>query len=79
MQIFYKLIKGNYTLEGNSYISYGIAAYKYDERKKKRVKLLYIEDITLNKKKLMRLVKDCNDLELSLIHIYDVVEDFLCN
>ena len=36
-----------------------------------------IHDITSDKKKLEKLVADCNRLQLSSVHIGDVVEDFL--
>ena len=39
--------------------------------------VISVHDITSDKEKLSRLVEDCNKLELSSVHLYDVVEDFL--
>ena len=36
-----------------------------------------VHDITSNKDSLARLVDDCNRLQLSTVHLHDVVEDFL--
>lgn len=36
-----------------------------------------INDISTDKEKVERLVALCNELELSPIHIYDVIDDFL--
>ena len=36
-----------------------------------------INDISTNKEKVEKLVFLCNELELSPIHIYDVIDDFL--
>ena len=38
---------------------------------------IVIEDISINKQKIEKLVNLCNELELSPIHIYDVIDDFL--
>lgn len=50
---------------------YGIAVYR------KGCKLQEVLDITTNKKQLERLVERCNREQLSLCHLYDVIEDFL--
>ena len=36
-----------------------------------------IQDISINKEKIIKLVKKCNKLKISKLHIYDIVEDFL--
>ncbi len=50
---------------------YGIAVYR------KGCKLQEVLDITTDKKQLERLVELCNQEQLSLCHLYDVIEDFL--
>lgn len=57
--------------EGGLVDTYGIAAYR------KGRKLCQIADITADRGRLERLVEICNREELSLCHLYDVVEDFL--
>ncbi len=36
-----------------------------------------IPDICFDRPKLEKLIKDCNELDVELIHIYDIIEDFL--
>lgn len=36
-----------------------------------------IKDVSTNKSKVEKLITLCNELDLSPMHIYDVVEDFL--
>lgn len=50
---------------------YGIAVYR------KGCKLQEVLDITTDKKQSERLVELCNREQLSLCHLYDVIEDFL--
>ncbi|MBQ7128906.1 MAG: hypothetical protein IJO19_02845 [Clostridia bacterium] len=38
---------------------------------------IIINDISTEKEKIEKLVSLCNELDLSPIHIYDVIEDFL--
>ena len=65
----YSLIKGTYLIEGKAHIGYGIG---YTENS-----ALSFEDLTLNPISVAKLVKLCNELDLSPIHLKDVVEDFL--
>lgn len=63
----YQLIKSKVNDEdGNIFDTYGIS---YKE--------IVIEDISTNKTNVEKLVRLCNELELSPIHLNDVVEDFL--
>ena len=38
-----------------------------------------IKDVSTDKNKMMELIKRCNELDVSEIHIKDIVEDFLVN
>lgn len=40
---------------------------------------IIIEDVSVEKEKIEKLVHLCNELELDPIHIHDVVDDFLVN
>lgn len=63
----YKLIETTITDEnGKQYSSYGIM------HESKTVK-----DISLDKEKILKLIKACNEGNLSTLHIDDIVEDFL--
>lgn len=65
----YVLIKGLYSIDGDTHIGYGIG-YNDDSS-------LFFEDLTTNPTLVTNLVKLCNDLNLSPIHLKDVLEDFL--
>lgn len=75
--VTYGLIEEKYNLGTGSRISYGIAAYADAQTDGSTTVVISVHDITSDKEKLSRLVEDCNKLELSSVHLYDVVEDFL--
>lgn len=58
-------------------ISYGIAAYADAEEDGTATIVAAVHDVTADRQALSGLVELCNRLELSLIHLNDVVEDFL--
>lgn len=37
----------------------------------------FFEDISINRERVQTLISMCNQLSLSPIHIYDVIQDFL--
>ena len=57
--------------------SYGIVAYSNADQDGTKTIIASVRDITSNRDALARLVSDCNRLELSTMHLNDVVEDFL--
>ena len=65
----YALIQGSYLTDEKTYIGYSIG---YTENS-----ALSFEDLTLDPIAIAKLVKLCNELDLSPIHLKDVVEDFL--
>ena len=65
----YALIQGSYLIDGETHIGYGIG---YTQNS-----VLSFEDLTLNRTDAAKLVTLCNELDLSPIHLNDVVEDFL--
>lgn len=67
MQTMYKITEDIIIFENKEYITYGV---KYDNE-------FYIDDVSLNKKEVEKLVRLCNDGELHPIHLYDIIEDFL--
>ena len=65
--IFYTINESKVTNEENEIIlSYGIS---FGEKQ--------IKDISVNKTKIETLINLCNKNNLSPIHIYDVIDDFL--
>ena len=64
----YKLISKKYCIENISYIGYGIVTSNGT---------LIIEDISTEKDKVEKLIVNCNDFDVSPIHLKDIVIDFL--
>lgn len=77
MKIVYKMIERSNTEKETAPTYYGIGAYLYDNEKRTYITLKEIHDITEDKNKLFELIQRCNTYELSLVHIHDIVEDFL--
>ena len=70
----YRIIQEEKNMEGRRYIVWGMEAYEGDNpsRPVKR-----IGDISTSRERVEELVQACNDGELSLFHMEDVVEDWL--
>ena len=58
--------------DGVLYIAYGLDAVDADGRI-----LRSVPDVLLDRQRVMDLIDRCNALELSLIHLDDVIEDLL--
>ena len=58
-------------------ISYGIAAYIDAETNNTKNVIAHVRDVTTSKTEIENLVQKCNAVELSPIHLVDVIEDFL--
>ena len=77
MMISYGISEEIYSLGKNSRTSYGIAAYADIDGDGTATIVASVHDITSDKSRLTELVHQCNRLGLSLIHLDDVIEDFL--
>ena len=77
MNVTYAVAEEKYALGEEKRISYGIVAYANAEQDGTATIVASVRDITSDKKRLKKLVDDCNRLELSTVHLHDVVEDFL--
>ena len=75
--VTYGITEEKYTLGQQTRISYGIAAYSNSETDGTATIIASVQDISEDREKLSRLVQNCNCLELSVIHLRDVIEDFL--
>lgn len=62
----YYLISGKYEIEDKKYTGYGIG---YENTK--------IEDISTDKEKICELIEKMNKENLSPVHMYDVIYDFI--
>ena len=79
MDIIYGVTEEIYNLGSSSRISYGIAAYADSAEDGTATVVASVHDVTSNKQALDELVSLCNRLELSTVHLMDVVEDFLAS
>ena len=75
--VIYAIREEIYELQGVCRKSYGIAVYDNTDRDKTVTVLGSIEDITSDRESLLSLVEKCNILELSPIHLKEIVEDFM--
>ena len=75
--IKYGIVEETYRCEDTYRRSYGIAAYNTENG----VGDVFasIHDISSDREKVHRLASRCNELGLDLIHLQDVVIDFLCD
>lgn len=72
MDCRYIPVCGAYSDDNGSHTGYGIVAVKDGSDV-----ISAALDLPCNKTEVAELVKECNELELSLVHFQDVVEDFL--
>ena len=77
INVKYGVIEETYSLGTTYRTAYGIAVYSNSEEDGTATVVASIHDITTDKQALSELVCLCNRLELSTIHLNDVVEDFL--
>lgn len=75
--ITYGVTEEKYSLGDSSRISYGIAAYADADIDGTATVVASVNDITDDRERLSQFVELCNQLQLSLCHLLDAVEDFL--
>ena len=72
MDCKYILIRDTYSGDTERHIGYGIAVVDNES-----AIVSAATDLSCNENEVAELVNKCNELELSLVHFQDVVEDFL--
>ena len=75
--ITYGVVEERYSMGTKIRISYGISVFDTAAKDDMSTIVASVHDITDDRKSLAELVKQCNLLKLSPMHLYDVVEDFL--
>ena len=75
--ITYAVSEERYSFGNETRTSYGIVAYSNADQDGSKTIVASVRDVTSDKTSLTKLVNDCNRLELSTVHLSDVVEDFL--
>ncbi len=79
MNVTYGLTEERYFLGADCRVSYGIVAYADAEDDGTVTIISSVHDVTEDKQALSELVELCNHLGLSLLHLDDVIEDFLAD
>lgn len=69
----YQPVQEEKEIEGGAYTTYGIRVLDYEQKE-----LLAISDISLDEQRVVSLCQLCNQEKLDILHIMDVIEDFLC-
>ena len=77
MTITYEITEETHSVLNIVRVSYGIAAYTNADLNGTVAIVASVKDITSDKQKLTEFVRKCNRLKLSLIHLYDAIEDFI--
>ena len=77
MNVTYGVAEEIYSLGSSSRTSYGIAAYADADEDGTATIVASVHDVTTDKQAIDELVSLCNRLDLSTVHLIDVVEDFL--
>ena len=77
--VTYGLTEEIYNLGDSARTSYGIAAYADADSDGSATILASVHDITSDKSEMEKLVHLCNTLGLSVLHLRDIVEDFLAS
>ena len=75
--VTYGIVQELYAVETEHRISYGIAAYANMSEDGTATIVASVRDISSDKHQVEELVNLCNHLQLSLLHLDDVIEDFL--
>lgn len=73
----YAIVEERYSFGNTSRTSYGIVALSDPDKDGNATIVASVHDITSDKYAIAALIDDCNRLELSTIHLLDVVEDFI--
>ena len=74
--VTYGIVQELYAVETEHRISYGIAAYANMSEDGTATIVASVRDISSDKHQVEELVNLCNHLQLSLLHLDDVIEDF---
>ena len=75
MEYSYCVVESTYRLDDKSYTAYGIACVTSEDDS--IIVLATYDDLSTDLAKVSHLVKLCNELKLDIIHLPDVVDDFI--
>ena len=75
--ITYVVSEEKYAFSNEVRTSYGIVVYYNSDKDGGKRIVASVRDVSSDKAALTQLVNDCNRLKLSIVHLDDVIEDFL--
>lgn len=75
--ITYALSEEIYRLGNDKRVAYGIVAYANAELDGTATVISSVRDISSDRQAITGLIDQCNRLQLSPVHLQDIVEDFL--
>ena len=76
-QYEYRVTQSRHTIEGCTYTVYGMSIYQRDRADQPALLVREVPNISLSQARVAELVANCNRLQPSLIHLDDIVEDYL--
>ena len=79
MTVTYGVIEEIYTLNEDRRLSYGLAAYADADQNGTSAVVASVHGITSDKERLLEQIEQYNLSRLSLIHLDDVIADFLAD
>lgn len=79
MHAVFGLVKETYILDDISRVSYGIVAFADIRNNGTAIIIDAVRDLGTDRERIEALVRRCNALHLSTVHLRDVVEDFLAD
>lgn len=77
--VTYGITEEKFSLGARKRTSYGIAAYGDADIDGTATVLLHVSDITCERDRITELVELCNRMKVSVLHLHDVVQDFLAS
>ncbi len=72
----YGLIREEYFWDGQCRVAYGIAVYAHPHASGSAGIIASVRDMTDDRAAVERLIRQCNEGDLSLTHLSDVIDDF---
>ena len=79
MIVTYGLTEEFYSFGDSNRVSFGIAVYSNAVEEGTVTIIASARDISGNKNRISDLIEQCNRLNLNIVHLYDVIEDFLAD
>lgn len=77
MTYTYGIICETFSMNGKMRTAYGIAVFAHTEHTECNAIIAVVNDLSSDRESVENLINACNEGKLSLIHLNDVVDDYL--